>query len=134
MPEIVEFDLSFLYDPLKSGISLPIVLSNGEHSVELHSKLDTGASYCIFERKYGELLGIEIEAGERVSIGTATGTLPAFAHDVDLWTFDFEWRATVLFLDDDGVSRNIVGRSGWLDRVKLGLIDYEGKLLVGRLS
>jgi len=28
---------------------------------------------------------------------------------------------------DEDIDRNVLGRYGWLDRVTLGLIDYEGK-------
>jgi hypothetical protein len=38
--------------------------------------------------------------------------------------------ATVYFAADEQFTRNVLGRTGWLDRVKLGLIDYEAKLLL----
>jgi hypothetical protein len=38
--------------------------------------------------------------------------------------------ATVYFASDEQFSRSVLGRIGWLDRVKLGLIDYEVKLLL----
>jgi len=30
--------------------------------VDLLAKLDTGAAHCIFERKYGEMLGLAVES------------------------------------------------------------------------
>jgi hypothetical protein len=31
------------------------------------------------------------------------------------------------FFRDPGIRRNLLGRSGWLDRVKLGIVDYDSK-------
>lgn len=41
-----------------------------------------------------------------------------------------EFQPTVYFAADENFTRNVLGRQGWLDRVRLGLIDYEGKLLL----
>jgi len=43
---------------------------------------------------------------------------------------DIETYATVYFAAEESFTRNVLGRQGFLDRVKLGLIDYEGKLLL----
>jgi hypothetical protein len=39
--------------------------------------------------------------------------------------FDLEWQAVVYFADDDAFSLNVLGRVGFLDRLKIGMIDYE---------
>jgi hypothetical protein len=43
---------------------------------------------------------------------------------------EIETISTVYFAKEESFTRNVLGRQGWLDRVKLGLIDYEGKLLL----
>ena len=45
-------------------------------------------------------------------------------------TFD----SIVYFYADEDLDRNALRRHGWLDRVVLGLIDYEGKLLLSPYS
>ena len=130
MSESLEFATTYNYNTLKTGISLPVILRSGETFVEIHAKLDTGSSHCIFERKHAELLDLEIESGEPTTIGTATGSFHAFQHHIILITFGLSWEATVCFIAEEGIKYNILGRQGWLDRVKLGLIDYEGKLLL----
>jgi len=42
--------------------------------------------------------------------------------------------ATVCFAKEESFTRNVLGRQGWLDRVKLGLIDYEGKLFLSEYN
>ncbi len=132
MAENLTFEKNYNYNTLKTGISLPVVLKSGENFVEVHAKLDTGSSHCIFERQHGELLEINIESGEPTTIGTATGSFSAFQHRIEISTFGFMWEANVCFIAEEGIKRNILGRIGWLDHVKLGLVDYEGKLLLSK--
>jgi hypothetical protein len=133
MSESLEFSQIHNYNTLKTGISLPIILQLGENFIEIHAKLDTGSTHCIFERKYAELLDLDIESGAPTTIGTATGKFITFEHRITLVTFGLSWEATVCFIAEEGIKRNVLGRQGWLDRVKLGLIDYEGKLLLSSL-
>ena len=130
MSESLEFAETYLYDTLKTGITLPVVLKSGANSLEITAKLDTGASFCIFARQHGEILDLDIESGEPITIGTATGSFRAYGHRLEIATFGLSWEATVYFIAEEGIRRNVLGRTGWLDRVKLGLLDYEGKLLL----
>jgi hypothetical protein len=130
MTETLEFTKTYNYNTLKTGISVPVILQYGEDIIEVQAKLDTGASFCIFERKHGELLNLVIENGEPITIGTATGSFQAYGHELTLITFGLQWQATVYFIAEEGIKRNILGRTGWLDHVKLGLIEYEGKLFL----
>jgi hypothetical protein len=130
MTETLEFAKTYNYNTLKTGISVPVVLQHGEEIIEVQAKLDTGASFCIFERGHGELLNLVIEDGEPITIGTATGSFRAYGHELTLITFGLQWQATVYFIAEEAIKRNVLGRAGWLDRVKLGLIEYEGKLFL----
>ncbi len=47
-----------------------------------------------------------------------------------LSVLEIETFSKVYFAKEESFTRNVLGRQGWLDRVKLGLIDYEGKLLL----
>ena len=58
MPVSLEFDNTHKYTEATDGINVPITLAIGSQSVDLLAKLDTGAAYCIFERKYAEILWI----------------------------------------------------------------------------
>ena len=80
----------------------------------------------------GEELGFDIEAGMRQSFGTATGTFVAYGHEVTLRVADFEFNTIAFFPSDVEVKRNVLGRFGWLDRVVLGLVDYDGNLFLSR--
>lgn len=120
------------YDPGKSGITVPTVLRLKDQEVSLDARLDTGASHCIFQRGYGERLGLEIESGWRISISTATGSFTAFGHEITLWVQNFSFELMAYFAEADSYKRNVLGRHGFLNLVRLGLIDYDGKLYLSR--
>lgn len=131
MSETLTFDRVHLYSTLKPGISLTVVLRHGDSAVECEAKLDTGSSHCIFKRSHGELLGIDIEAEASMWIATVTGRFEAHPHTVSIEVLGIKTESVVYFAADEMVSRSVLGRTGWLDRVQIGLIDYEGKLLLG---
>lgn len=126
----LEFSRFAEYDAALPGISVEISLGFVGNQVNLTAKIDTGATDCIFARKYGEQLGLIIEDGDAIKISTATGVFTAFRHFVALNILGFEVEAGVCFIEDENINRNVLGRHGFLDRVKLGLIDYEGKLFL----
>lgn len=110
------------------GITIPVGLFNGTRRVKLFAKLDTGATYCIFKREYGEALGIEIEAGRPQTIYTANSSFETFGHEVDIESFEWRTTATVYFAADREFPRNVLGRNGWIRQFRLGLLDYDSAL------
>ncbi len=130
MSESITYDKTHYYNTLKPGISLTAILHHGQESVECEARLDTGSSHCIFKRAHGELLGLEIESTAAENIATVTGSFKAHLHTVTLEVLGIRSDAAVYFAADEHFTRSVLGRTGWLDRVKLGLIDYEAKLLL----
>jgi hypothetical protein len=132
MIHTLEFEKLAHYDAGKSGISINIELRLNRNLTRFEAKIDTGSTYCIFERTHGERLGIEVETGLRESIGTASGSFWAFAHQLTLSFEDYEFDSTVYFAQSEGFNRNVLGRHGWLDRVIIGINDYDSKLYLSR--
>ena len=128
--ETIEFAETYKYDTMLAGITVPVALFDGAESSAFKAKIDTGSSFCIFERKNGERIGIEIENGEETRISTATADFTAYGHELTMFVLGIETYSKVYFAKEDWFTRNVLGRQGFLDRVKLGLIDYEGKLLL----
>ncbi len=130
MPENIEFDVSYNYDLSKGGIEIPIKLICGDFSEAFPAKVDTGSTYCIFRRIHGEGLGLVVEDGLKIEIGTATGSFVVYGHDMTLVVLEVNIPATVYFAESPLFDRNVLGRVGFLNRIKLGLIEPEGKLLL----
>lgn len=134
MAEDLSFDKTYFYSTLESGITVPTVLRLNETAVELKAKIDTGAENCVFERRHGETLGLEIESGRKQIFSTAAGTFVAYGFELTVRVLDIETVSTVYFAKEESFTRNVLGRLGWLDRVKLGLVDYEGKLFLSEYN
>jgi len=128
----IEFDVLHNYDTLQTGITVPVLLKYGDNEIKFDAKIDTGSSHCIFQRSIGESIGIAIEAGEKERFGTATTGFAAYAHEVTISVLGIETFARVYFFEDEYIRKSVLGRQGWLDRVKLGLVDYDEKLFLSR--
>ena len=131
MPHLLEFDILHHYDFRVSGIEVPVGISLAGNTVDLVAKLDTGASLCIFQRQYGELLGLRIETGRSQWVSTATGRFLTYGHPVTLEVLGLSFETTAYFAADPQYLRNVLGRRGFLDLVRIALIDYDGRLYLG---
>ena len=80
----------------------------------------------------GERLGLDIESGDPRDFSTATGSFRAYGHAITLLVAGMEFDSVVYFAAREGYNRNVLGRQGWLNQVRLGLLDYEGKLYLSR--
>jgi len=93
--------------------------------VSIEAKLDTASTFCVFHRDYAAILGFELERGVRERIRTATGSFLAYGHEVTMMVRDIEWQAMVFFAEPENFPVNVVGRFGFLNRLRFGLVDYE---------
>ena len=132
MSETVAFDLSYNYNLLAVGIEIPVKLTYGAVEEGLPAKVDTGSTYCIFRRIHGEALGLVVEDGLKLEIGTATGSFTVYGHEVAISLLEISLESTVYFAESPLFDRNVLGRTGFLNRVKFGLIEPEGKVLLSR--
>jgi Aspartyl protease len=130
MPYTLDFETLHHYSEGTGGIDIPIALCIGSQSVGLMAKLDTGAAHCIFERKYAEMLGLDVESGRLQRFRTVAGTFAAFEHEVTIQTLGIEFPAVVFFAQAAEFTRNFVGRSGWLDRLRIAITDYDRMLFL----
>jgi predicted aspartyl protease len=131
-PAVIEFTRTHLYTPSAEGISVPVALASANRIVDFLAYVDTGASHCLFERRHAEMLNLDVEAGEAKGFRTAAGRVDAFGHLVTIETFDLRFESVVYFFGDERINKNLLGRVGWLDRIRLGLIDHDGELYVAR--
>jgi hypothetical protein len=59
---------------------------------------------------------------------TLAGGLVAFGHEITLQTLGLTFQTFVYFSADYPIHRNILGRQGWLQLVRLAIIDYDNEL------
>lgn len=124
----LSFDVRYEYDSLAKGLTLDVALGQGAIQAGCKAKIDTGSQYCLFDRELGEDLGIEIESGQRIELHTLTGSMTAFGHEITLQTLGLTFQTFVYFPLNYNLQRNLLGRQGWLQLVRLAIIDYDNEL------
>lgn len=132
MPYDFTFETEHEYGESALGITVYVTLRFGDDSFEFPAKIDTGAESCIFRREYGEMLGIDVESGQREDFSTATGSFVAFGHDLSFSILGYDFDGVIYFARDYKFPRDVLGRRSLLERISLCIVDYERKLYLSR--
>ncbi len=77
-----------------------------------------------------EVLGLDVECGRLQRFRTVAGSFAAYEHEVTVHTLGVEFSAVVFFAQDPAFTRNFLGRSGWLDRLRIAIVEYDGMLFL----
>jgi 8-oxo-dGTP pyrophosphatase MutT (NUDIX family) len=128
MSHQLTFDIRYKYDSIASGITVEVLLRLGQNIAVTHGKVDPGAQICLFQRELAEELGINVESGHRFEVRTLTGSLTVYGHTVTMQTLGLEFDSVVYFAADYGLPRSLLGREGWLQKVRMAVVDYETTL------
>jgi hypothetical protein len=128
----LDFAYLMTYDVGAPGITLEVALKTNNRVARVEANIDTGASYSIFNRRVGEELSVQIETGYRQIFSTATGAFEAYGHEATLIVGEIEFDVMVFFGVNKNFNRNVIGRFGGLDHLRIGIVDYEGKLYLSR--
>src|SRR5262249_22685357 len=115
-------------DSLRSGIFLPVTLRLGRAAIPCDAEVDTGSQVCIFQRELAISLGVDVEAGHRIVLSSLGGAVVAFGHFVTLHTLGLEFDSVVYFAEEYNLPRNLLGRDGWLRKVRLAVADYDAEI------
>jgi len=135
----IEFTTIHSYGSEREGISVPVILKAGENSVRLAASIDTGATFCIFRNELADArneladarneladaLGLHPANASLKRFRTANSSFEAFGHEVEISVLGVTTVSIVYFFVDASINKNVLGRVGWLDRVRLGLVDHD---------
>lgn len=105
-----------------------MILRYGNRRYDCSAKVDSGSEVCLFEREIADILEIDVESGYREYFGTLTSRIVAFQHEIELETLGLQFQTRVYFAEDYNIHRNLLGRRGFLQLVKIGLDDYASEL------
>ena len=126
----LEFAQAYDYSGDGESVVIPVVLRFGENQVRVAASVDTGASFCLFGTEIAEALGLDLTSGVRKRFQTANSRFEAYGHEVKLTVLGVATQSIVYFFADPMIDKNVLGRTGWLDRVRLGLIHHDSKIYV----
>jgi hypothetical protein len=119
-------ELRYPDDP--SGITIPMLISYGGKTLRASPKADCGAEVCLFSREIGEGLGLQIEQGIPTTLNMLNSSLEVFGHEVVIQTGTLIFQSVIYFAKYPGLPRNILGREGWLRKIRFAVIDYDNLL------
>ncbi|MGH9834341.1 MAG: aspartyl protease family protein [Blastocatellia bacterium] len=135
MAETLTFEISYLYQDSVEGIAIPVTLVSANGIYNTWAKVDTGAEVCLFSNEVGLRLGLDIERGLPKTLGSTGGTkIESFGHEVMIQTFGIAMVSVIYFAKYSGITRNLLGRLGWLRNLQLGLRDYDNKLFISEYA
>ena len=126
----LDFQKYSQFDSFESGITVEAILRFGDAETSCFAKVDTGAEICLFRREIGEFLQIVVESGYKKRLSTLVGGLSVFGHNVELETLGLKFETLVYFAEDYALDRNLLGRQGWLQLIRLGLDDYKSEIYI----
>ena len=130
----LDYRSRYLYPRAQLGIEVPVELHLADLSVRLTAKIDTGATYCFFQREYAEALELNVEDGHYQLIKTVNGEFSAFGHTVEFTCIEHRTAAMVYFYADSQLKRNVLGRNGWLNQHRIGLVDHDLSLYLSHYN
>jgi hypothetical protein len=90
--------------------------------------VDTGGEVCLFSNEIGSRLGLQVEQGIPTTLDSLGGPIEAFAHEVVIQTGDLIFESLVYFAKFPNLPRNILGRQGWLRKLRMAVVDYDNLL------
>lgn len=79
----LSFEKLLVYDTDEVGITVEVKISSVDSETRFDAKIDTGATACIFNRRFGEEIGVEIERGDELRFYTATDSFLTYGHWVN---------------------------------------------------
>lgn len=130
-PHVLSFSATFNYGPLaraSRGVFVPVTLAaDGASTWDIDVHIDSGSTYSVFGRQWTEMLGLDWEAGDPLTISTAVGIFQARVHEVAVHLLGFEWTAWVAFAEWDTTppssARDVLGLIGFFDHFLVAIDD-----------
>lgn len=122
------FTQEYVYPDDADGITIPTYLSYGDKNIVVSAKLDTGGACCLFRNEHAKDLGVPVEDGIYTILDTLGGPLEAFGHEITIQTCGLTFQSVVYFAKYPNLRHNLLGRQGWLRKLRLAVIDYDNLL------
>ncbi len=102
---------SYLEERGKFAPIIPIKLKGESIWITFDAYIDSGATYSIFKAEIAEILGLELDKGEKLLVTVGDGSLiTIFLHKIEIEIARNIFSATIGFSKQLGIGFNIIGR------------------------
>ena len=82
----------------------------------------------MFENAYAAELGLDLTGGVLTRFRTANSSFDAYGYEVEIDVLGTVTHSLVYFFAESSIRKNVLGRGGWLDRVRVGLVDHDREI------
>lgn len=59
---------------------------------------------------------------------TANSQFEAYGHEIEIDVLGVLTQSLVYFFADPAIRKNVLGRTGWIDRMRIGLVDHDSRI------
>ncbi|MBU4298961.1 retropepsin-like domain-containing protein [Patescibacteria group bacterium] len=123
--------MKFYYKKYGPGILRPVIrieIIYKNLSVPYEVLIDSGADFCIFDAQIADILGINVESGEKNEVAGITGVnAPIYFHDVTIKVGGWPFKIRAAFLREIGrFGYGVVGQKGFFDLFRTKFIFSKG--------
>ncbi|MEK7227551.1 MAG: aspartyl protease family protein [Patescibacteria group bacterium] len=120
------------YGPRTLRPVIPVEVIHNGIGVPYEVLVDSGADNCIFDAQIGEILGVDIEKGEKAFVSGITGSPePYYIHPVIIKVGGWEYKIKAGFKPNTSkLNYGVVGQNGFFDIfvIKFDLLKSEIEL------
>ncbi len=107
---------SYLQERGKSAPIIPLKLKGKNEWIIFDAYVDSGATYSIFKPEIAEIIGIEMNKGEKLYITVGDGSLiTVYLHRIEMELAGKVFEPIVGFSKQLGIGFNILGRKDIFD-------------------
>lgn len=124
----INFEEIFNYRPIppiwESLPALPVRLITTGGEIDSLAILDSGATYCIFDGRLSDSIGLDLRSGtfKRLS-SLGGGFLQGYLHTIDMEINGYRFNDCEVVFSESPINRNLLGRHSFFDKIKVGFAE-----------
>lgn len=109
---------------------IPVTLRHGDREIRIEALVDSGASISTFQGDLAQVLGLTLEAGEKIYLQGIGGRVLGYMHEVQLQVGMVQMRCKIVFSNELISSVNLLGRADFFEHFLISFDERNRKLLL----
>ncbi len=113
----------------ENGLIVPLTISAPIKDRQIQAYFDSGATYTVLPRWLGDDLGFDVESGTPTNLRTGSGVMQTYLHYTTFFLGELSFGdVPVCIAKYHDFNRCLLGREGWLQAVRFGLVTYDNQM------
>ena len=114
------------------GLDYPLVPITLKDCIKTLALVDSGASFSVFKSEVARSLKIDINKGKRITIGSISGGIPLYLHNIQVEVAHHKFKCKIGFSQSHVASINILGRDNFFKEFLVTFDDCNRRLFLDR--